>query len=291
MNKILLLSTAIFAIGMYFLFAQLLHLPTLATTRTALNLARHSSTKTKRTDAIILELSARVSKLVHLDEYRRRKLAATLKSADISLPPETWTARCYVRFCLLLLCIIPTLFIFPIMTPAIIILAVRQLFTDLKSAEMIVRKKKSEIERDLPRFAATIAQELTNTRNVLTILEGYLKSARPAFRSELEITIAGMKSGSQETALSWLDSRVGSAMLSQVVRGLQAALRGDSATNYFELLAHDFDQVDIQQLNLEAAKIPPKVNVCIGAIFACFMLIIFYILASQIGQSYTSLNM
>lgn len=291
MNLISLLSTILLAAGLYLLFAQALHLPSFATTRTVLNLSRHSTVKVKRSQAIIIELSTRAAKFIHLDDYKKKKLTATLKAADISIPPETWIARCYVRFALLLFCVLPMLKILPIVTPVLIGLAVRQLFTDLKSAEMLVIKKRSEIERDLPRFTSTIAQELRSTRNVLAIFKGYVKSARPALRAELEMTIADMNSGNHELALTRLDTRVGSSMLSQVVRGLQAVLRGDDSSTYFELLAHDFDMIDENNLNLEAAKIPPKVNVCIGVIFVCFAIVIFYVLGTQIGQSYAAFNM
>lgn len=288
MGGFLLLCSIPFALGIYCLLAQFLNLPTLAITRTALSLSRLSRTKTKRMDAIVMELSMRVSTLVHIDDYRRSNLEKSLKAANIMLAPEVWMAKCYVRFCLFLLLIIPAAIIFPIMIPAILILSIRQLYTDLKAPDMAVRKKKEEIESDLPRFASTLSQELKNSRNILTILESYKKSARPAFRSELEITIAGMKSGNYENALSRLDSRVRSDMLSQVVLGLQAVLRGDNGINYFELLANDFDKIEYKQLKKEAAKIPSKINICTAIVFVGFMLIIFYILGMQIYQAFAS---
>lgn len=291
MVGILFLSSLSFAVGLYCLFAQLLHLPTFATTRTAINLSRSSLKKTKRMEPIVLDLSVRVSKLIKLDSYRRQTLEKTLSSARISLTPEVWTARCYVRFSLFILCIIPAAFMFPIMIPVIAFLAVSQLFTDLKSADVAIRKRKGEIETDLPRFASTLSQELKNNRNILLILENYKKSARPSFREELEITIGHMKSGNYEIALNRLESRVESHMLSQVILGLQAVLRGDNGINYFELLAFEFDQIEYKALKKEAAKVAPKVNMCTAIVFIGFMLVIFYVLGMQIYQSYASFGL
>ena len=288
---VFLISSIIFAFGLYYLLADKLKLPTLATSKAALSLSRQSIFKTKRLDTIILEISTKVSFLIHLNDYKKRKLSATLKSAGIVLPPEIWLTRCYVKFAGLLLLIIPTLMLFPIMTPIILFLAIRQLFTELKSADMIALKRRNEIERELPRFVSTVSEELRNTRNVLEILKGYLDSAIPIFRKELEITIADMNSGSHEIALTRFNTRVGSTMLSQVVRGLQAVLRGDDGVVYFELLSHDFDQFELQQLKLDAAKIPPKFNKCTGAVFLCFILLIFLILGMQIVQAYSAFNM
>jgi hypothetical protein len=285
------LSVVLLAAGFYFILARLLHLPTMATTRAAWNLSRYRGTKTKWTEALLLSISAKVGELFPMDDLKKRKLSVTLTAADIAISPETWNARCYVKLALLLLATIPMLWMIPMSVPVLIALAVRQLFTDLKAADKLLMKKKKEVERDLPRFVATVAQEIRNTKNVLVILEGYLNSARPAFRRELEITIADMKSGSQETALIRAKARIGSTMVDKAFDGLQSVLRGDDSTVYFDMLAHDYDGYEIQQLKLENAKIPSKVYACGGAMFVCFILLVFLILAMTIGQSYSSMNM
>ena len=65
-----------------------------------------------------------------------------------------------------------------------------------------------------------------------------IKKCRRKLRQELEITIADMKSGNEETALTRLESRIGSTMLSDVVRGLISVKRGDNGVMYFEMLNH-----------------------------------------------------
>ena len=45
-------------------------------------------------------------------------------------------------------------------------------------------------------------------------------------KRELDITTADMKSGNYETALTRLETRIGSPMLSDVVRGLISVIRG-----------------------------------------------------------------
>lgn len=285
-----LLSVALLAAGLYFILAQVMRLPTFATTRAAWHLSRYRVYKTKWTEALLLSISAKVGEMIPMDDLKKKRLSETLNAADIAISPETWNARCYVKLGLLLLATVPMLWIIPMSVPVLIALAVRQLFTDLKAADKLVLKKKAEVERDLPRFVSTVAQEIRNTNNVLAILEGYLNSARPAFRRELEITIADMKSGSQETALIRAEARVGSIMLSKAFDGLQSVLRGDDSTVYFDMLAHDYDGYEVQQLKLESAKIPSKVYACGGALFFCFILIIFLILGMQIGQSTSSLT-
>lgn len=287
----LLLSTLSLSAGLYHLFAAALHLPSFASTRAALNLARHSGRTAKRLDTIIFLLSERVSKWIDLDDYRRRKLMSELRSVGISMAPETWIARAYVKAGLVLVIAIPVLPVAPVLAPVILFLAVRTLFRELKSTELQLKAKRTGIEADLPRFTATVAQELKSSRNVLAILEGYLDSAGPKFREELEITVSDMRSGSQETALTRLETRIGSTMLSDVVRGLLSVLRGDDGIQYFGLLSHDFKQMELQKLKLEAAKRPAKVRVYSGLLLACFMITYAVIIVMQIIQSANAFKM
>lgn len=280
-----LAATVFFAAGIYSVLAGQLHLPSHAKTRAAINVSHHADTKVKKLDVLLLSVSAKFGKLIRMDSYKRRALEKSLKSADISVPPETWLARCYVRFALFLLLLIPSAWVSPILIPVIAGLAVKQLFTDLKSADVAAQKKQGAIEKDLPRFTSSVAQELKNTRNVLAILEGYKASAHAAFQRELVVTIGDMKSGSQSSALARLDTRVGSSMLTEVVLGLQGVLHGDDESSYFDQLAHDFEQEELQQIRLKNAKLPGKVFACCGAIFVCFMLIVFFVLYMQLHQA------
>ena len=285
---ICVISTALLAAGLYLFVGNILHLPSFAITRTALNLSRYREVNVKRSEVILMELAVRAAPFIHMSDFKKKNLSETLVAADISLPPETWIAKCYVKFFLLLLLTIPCLFIFPIMVPLVIILAIRQLLTDLKAADMLLLKKRQEIEWDLPLFASTIAIEIRNTNNVLDILQGYLDTAHAALRRELEITISDIKSGNPETALINAITRVGSPMFSQVFDGLQAVLRGDDSSVYFEIISNEFDQIDIKNFEKAYKVREPKIDVCIALVFLFFMVIFFYVLGSQIHQNLSS---
>ena len=66
-----------------------------------------------------------------------------------------------------------------------------------------------------------------HNRDVLYILDSYRDNAGEDMKQELAITAADMRSGNYEAALTRLESRVGSSMLSDVTRGLIGVLRGD----------------------------------------------------------------
>lgn len=289
MYSILFCFGAFFAAGAYFVIAGLLKLPTLATTRAVIQAGRMDRRKTKNFDAIVLELSSRLSKFIHLDKYKRRKTEATLKSAGIPMTPETFTAKAIIKAGLAALGIIPAYFIFPILCPILVFLAITMYFKEIISADKTLEKKRDEIEHELPRFVSTVTQQLKATRDVLTILEKYRQSAGDGMRSELDITIADMQSGNLETALVRMESRMGSVMLSDVVRGLVGVIRGDNGVAFFELLAHDFKQLEIQRLKLLAMKRPGKIRKYSFYMLACFMLMYLGILFMEIMNAFSGL--
>ena len=180
--------------------------------------------------------------------------------------------------------------IIPVLAPVIILLAITVFFRELRLADEILRLKREEIEYELPRFVSTISQALKASRDVTAILISYQKSAGDSFGQELEITIADMKSGNEETALTRLEARIGSTMLSDVVRGLISVKRGDNGAMYFEMLNHDFKQVELQKLKLIAMKQPGKVKKYSFLMLGCFLLmylgILGYAIINALGKMF-----
>lgn len=69
-----------------------------------------------------------------------------------------------------------------------------------------------------------------------------------------------MRSSSYEAALIRFEARMGSAIISDIVRGLVGILRGDDGRMYFQMLSHDLKALELQRLKAKAAKIPPKIR-------------------------------
>ena len=94
----------------------------------------------------------------------------------------------------------------------------------------MLKEKREQIEEELYRFVSTITQELKNSRDVLSMLEHYKENAGAAFRKELDIVCADMRSSSYEAALTRFEARLNSPQLSDVVRGLIGVLRADGSS-------------------------------------------------------------
>lgn len=220
-----------------------------------------------------------------LDEYKRGRLKNTLAAAGLNMTPEEYTAFAMVKTGAVLLTVIPCLLIFPMLALIVVLLAVAVYFKEIRRAEEKLSAKRDEIEAELPRFVATITQELAASRDVLSMIEHYKQNSGPVFSAELDVLTADMRSGSYEAALTRFEARFNSPLLSDIVRGLIGVLRGDNGVHYFQMLSHDMKQLELQRLKAKAMKIPPKIRVFSFVLLMCFLVTYLSIIIYEIIHS------
>ena len=271
MKFLLFLFGVFLAAGLFFFAAEAVKLPRLASER-AMRSAVGGGSRLPSFDALCLERAGKLARHIRLDQYRRRHMERTLTAAGMDIAPEVYEAYTLVKPGVILLCALPCLAVLPLLAPLLVVLAVLVYFKESRRVDELAAKRRAGIEAELPRFVATIEQELAASRDVLTILENYKKHAGPAFAQELGVLTADMRSGSYEAALTRFEGRVGSPSLSDIVRGLLGVLQGDDGRMYFQMLGHDLRQRELQQLRAEAAKIPPKIRVFSFLMLSCFLL-------------------
>lgn len=262
---------ALFATGLFFVLADILRLPRLATQCAMVAAGKQGKKKAQMSEALLMRWAVKLSKHIRLDEYKQGRLAGTLNAAGMGMTPEVFTAYCVVKAGVILLAVIPCLFILPLLSPIIVVLAVLTYFKERKRADDQLMAKREAIESELPRFVATITQELKASRDVLGMVENYKRNAGEVFAGELDILTADMRSSSYEAALTRCEARLNSPLLSDVVRGLIGVLRGDDGAMYFQMLSHDMKQLELQRLKAQALKIPPKIRVFSFMMLMCFL--------------------
>ncbi len=133
-------------------------------------------------------------------------------------------------------------------------------------------------------LSSTIEKSLERSRDIITILDNFKENAGPELRRELEITVADMRSGTVEVALSRLAARVGGSMMPDIVMGLKSTLNGDNTAVYWALLNIKFAEAQRTALKAEASKAPKRVKRLSMVLLVCFMLI--YVVV--IGQTLLS---
>ena len=285
MNSILFMFALFFGIGLFLILLDVLKVPTKRANKVYLAVSKKGIEKPNAFEMIILELSEKVGRFIKLGNFKKRKLIMTLKSANIKLTPETFIAQAYVKAGMILLGIIPAVLILPLLAPVLLITAILVLFKELGSADEKLKKSKKAIEYEIPRFVNTLTQELHGSRDILAILETYKRNTTGIFKRELEITIADMKSGNLESALTRFETRIGSSMLSDVTRGLIGTIRGDNNIVYFQMLSHDFKQLELQRLKAEVMKRPAKIKKYSMMMLGCFVMMYLVVMVLQIVES------
>lgn len=287
-HYLLLLSFGLFlALGLFHVAADLLKLPTHATQKAMLEAGRQDRKTVKNLEAVLKDLAVRLSRFVRINEYRRQRLYNTLNAAGMGMTPEVYQAHAILKAGLFLLAAGPALYILPIISPFLIFAAILSYFKEIGRADKLLEEKREHVERDLPRFVTTVEQEIKSNRDVLSILENFKRHAGNAFAMEMDVLTADMRSSSYEAALTRFEARINSPLLSDVVRGLIGVLRGDDGAMYFQMLAHDMKQLELQRLKAEAMKIPPKIRKFSFLMLMCFLLtylcIIVYEIAANLG--------
>lgn len=286
---LLFLFGAFFAFGLFMIFANVLKIPSLKTSKAVITAGREDKKISKTIDALLVETAGRIGKIFRMDKYKRNRLEKTLRSAGIKMTPEAFTVYAMLKALGICLLAVPCSFLFPIVIPLIVILAVAVYFKEIGKADEAMREKRGAIEKELPRFVATVEQELKTSRDILSIMENYKKHAGVHFSYELDVTCADMRSSSYEAALTRFEARIGSSQLSDVVRGLVSVIRGDDSAVYFKMLAHDFKLIELQRLKAEAQKIPPKIRVFSFGMLMLFLLTYFVVMGMQLLDSLGSM--
>ena len=287
----LLMTFGIFlAAGLFFVTADVVGLPTMGAARAMLQTTRQEKKAVKTLETYFMTIAVRLAPFLHLDEYKRSRMEKVLKASGMNLTPEVYQAYALVKAGAVMLGVIPCMLLFPLLSPVVMILAVLVYFKEVQKADEKLKEKREQMERELPRMVANIEQELKASRNVIGMLERLKGNAGPAFTAELDILLADMRSSNYEAALTRFEARLNSPMLSDVVRGLIGVLRGDDSAVYFQMLSHDFKQIELQKLKAQAQKIPPKIRVFSFVMLVCFLMtylaIIGYVALMSLGSMF-----
>lgn len=287
MTELLILAACILTgIGCYYLSCAIADVPTSRTSRMML-LSRKQTGNGKENlfDVYLTKVAEKCSFLLHLDPVRKGKLSQALSIAGLSIAPEAYTMKALLSAFLVAACSVVFFFLFPLMGLLMLGLAVLMWFATYYKVFDIVKKRKKAIEAELARFAVSIQQSLATDRDVLKLLISYRRIAGPELGTELDTTIADMKTGNYEQALLRFQNRIGSTMLSDIVRGLIGTLRGDDQQMYFKMLAFDLRQVEQNNLKKEVAKRPKQMQKYSMLMLLCILLIYVVVLSVEVIQS------
>ena len=276
---------ALFGVGLFFILADVYAIPYYKTSKAVESLSKLQKEKTSGLDLWLGGIAGWLADRLPMDPFKRSQLEADLRTAQMDVTPEMFRANAIVKAMLVCIMAIPMAFIFPLLCPVVLFLAVFLYNMEIKSVSKRIQGKRAKIEYELPRLVFNIEKTLKHNRDVLYMLESYSKTAGPEMKHELDITAADMRSGNYEAAITRMESRVGSSMMSDVCRGLIGVLRGDDTEMYWASLAIKFSDAQRQQLRIQAQQVPRKVKRLSMCLLICFMLIYVVVILAQIVNS------
>lgn len=276
---------ALFGVGLFFILADVYAIPYYKTSKAVESLSKLQKEKTSGLDLWLGGIAGWLAVRLPMDPFKKSQLEADLRTAQMDVTPEMFRANAIVKALLVGIMAIPMAFIFPLLCPVVLFLAVFLYNMEIKSVSKRIQGKRAKIEYELPRLVFNIEKTLKHNRDVLYMLESYSKTAGPEMKHELDITAADMRSGNYEAAITRMESRVGSSMMSDVCRGLIGVLRGDDTEMYWASLAIKFSDAQRQQLRIQAQQVPRKVKRLSMCLLICFMLIYVVVILAQIVNS------
>ena len=272
-------------VGMMYILLDAFRIPYLKTSKAVKTVSKKQKEKTSSVDVWLSGVANSIAKIIKLNEYKRAELENDLKTARMDITPEEYKANAIVKGLIIGVFAVPMLFIFPLLSPVLLLVAVVIYNSENRKVTKKIKEKRKMIEYEFPRFASTVEKTLKHSRDVLFMLESYIPNAGDEFKHELGITVADMYSSNYEAAITRLETRIGSPMMSDVCRGLIGILRGDDMTIYWSTLSLKFADVHRQQLKQRAQKVPKKVKRLSVVLLACFMLVYVVVILSQIMDS------
>ena len=283
---LLLIAVILLGTGFYYIITEFLILPDNKARKAISSYGKGK--KAPSSDEIISYLASKIERYIVIEENQKKLLQRKLNAAELDHTPEFHTARAVasglivtlfgIVFALIFSAFVNWMIIFSLF----VILGIFSGFKMMNETNEIISRKAGAIEPELALFASTIQKQLSSTTDIIKIFESYRKICGEAFRHEIDVTIADMKTGSYEIALLNFDNRVRLESLSQIIRGLIAVLKGDDQRVYFDLLVHDLSNAERERLKRLSLKRPSKLNFSSAMVLICFITIIVYIIGFQI---------
>ena len=308
MNKFMILQIIVsalfvicFAVGLTFMLSDYFHIPTLKVSQTVKHFSKRQPRKNKSfIDNALSDLSRVIAKHLKLNEYKRLSLKNDLHAAGFEESPEEYVSFAVVKSGMIAvaMCIVGMMACLMFgfagyMVPVGLGVGGIFFFVFFRNYKGAVSrrlaKKREAIEEELPRFIAIVEQQIKQDRDIIKIMDKHKATAGPEFAEELNITVADMRSGNYEQALTRLEERVNSSIMSDVSRGLISVIRGDATNVFWSNLSAKCSELQKQKLKKRASKVPGKINKLAMIMLFCFVGIFFFVIIYQAVGSLGSL--
>lgn len=229
-----------------------------------------------------------IGRFLYMEENKERAQTERLQRAGINLTPREVMARSILGAVLgLLVCLWGATAGSTLYTLLGVVLGVALFGMSSDEANKRLKEKDAEVKKELPKFVSTIIVSLRTEKNIIRVIESYIKDAKPALRSDLEVLLSQMTTGNIETALRNFDARMGAQEISSLVTSLIYIENGVDQTAALQYLESDMRQAQAALRRSELDKLPGKMRASFTPVAVVLIVICFYAILMQIFSGFT----
>ena len=111
-GRLVIFIRAVLALGLFFLTASVLKLPTMGAAKAMLGTVKQERKAAKTLETYFMILAVRLSGFIRMDAYKRSRMQNVLKASGMNMTPEVYQAYALVKSGAVLLGAIPCMFLF-----------------------------------------------------------------------------------------------------------------------------------------------------------------------------------
>ena len=169
---------SIFGVGLFLILADYFRVPFFKTSKAINNLAKRQEKKTSTLDIWLGDLAMWISKRLRINEFKRMQLEIDLRSAGVNMSPEMHIANSIVKSMLIGILAVPMLFIFPLLSPIIVALAVMMYFKASKGVADKIKAKYTIVlgDNEIESGKAELKNMKTGEKKKISIGEDFVDS-------------------------------------------------------------------------------------------------------------------
>ena len=279
---IYILSSVLFCTGLFFVISSLLKVPLYRKEKASGKVTKKAYWHNRPT--LLDRLTDSLSRVIKLPSALKSSIEDALVSSGKTETAEHFASGLIVRTSPLVILALITLLFSPILGGLVFL---SSFIIPLMGYEDIKKKtetKRRRIESQLYGFVLFIQKCIKHNRDVIYICESY-PSTDAVFSHEMQKTTSDMRSANVEAALSRLEKRIGSALLSDVTRGLVSVSRGDETQGYWQSMEIKLRENERLILRTKANKLPSKTRILSMVMLFCFVAIYAVVLGTIVVES------
>jgi hypothetical protein len=263
---LMVLGTFFLTLALYFLFAQVFNISSLASSRYFYQIKNKQKKNDKGTGNLLwlrfihyigkkLEgISSKSQGNIDKTYSSREVLKHKLEYLEIDLTPEEFYASNFIRSLIIIAIGIPFLFVTPFISVGFFISAVLMFVGKIKNIDEAMKEYQRKIDFEMVSFSATIEEELKHDKSIPFIFNNYVKFASKPFKDELAIAIMDINSSNTVDALLRLDQRVNNKNLTSIIQMLLEVDIGNKKQDNFSRLTDSLRRSEKDWLKLESKK-------------------------------------